>query len=193
MARLSIFLPSRPLYSPVTSPRTAAIALGSNLGDRAAHIAAAIADLAAIPGATLLACSPLYETAPVGPIPQGPYLNAAALLSTTGSPRELLSQLQAIERSRGRDRTTEQRWGPRTLDLDLLVHGQLTLTEPGLTLPHPRIRERAFVLVPLAEVAPELIIPGSPAGPRTTVAAALAALRQSGGITPDACTLYQPA
>ena len=129
--------------------------------------------------------------APVGPIPQGPYLNAAALLSTTLSPRALLDHLQSIERSRNRDRTTEQRWGPRTLDLDLLVFGDYAGDQPGLTLPHTRLRERAFVLIPLAAIAPDLPIPASPAGPRITVAEALAALRRAGGIGPDAVTLYQ--
>lgn len=172
-------------------PNQAAIALGSNLGDRAQHIAAALAALAAIPGATLLASSPLYETAPVGPIPQGPYLNAAALIETALSPRSLLGHLQSIERSRSRSRATEQRWGPRTLDLDLLIFGDQTGDQPGLTLPHPRLRERAFVLVPLAAIAPDLPIPASPAGPRITIAEALAALRRSGGVGPDAVTLYQ--
>jgi 2-amino-4-hydroxy-6-hydroxymethyldihydropteridine diphosphokinase len=170
---------------------TAAIALGSNLGDRAAHLRAAFAALGSLPRTTLLAASSFFETAPVGPIPQGPYLNAAAILSTDLSPRELLTHLQSIETSRGRDRSASRRWGPRTLDLDLLVHGRLTVDEPGLTIPHQHLRERAFVLVPLASIAPDQVIPASPVGPPISVADALVALRDRAPMSSDACTLFQ--
>jgi 2-amino-4-hydroxy-6-hydroxymethyldihydropteridine diphosphokinase len=177
---------------PVTLPSTAAIALGSNLGDRAGHISSALRALGDLPGTSLVACSSLYETAPVGPVPQGPFLNAAAVLSTSLTPRELLSALQSIERLRGRDRSSGQRWGPRTLDLDLLVYGQTVLDEPGLTLPHPRLHERAFVLVPLAEIAPNLPIPASAGRPATTPARALEELRRAGHAGAEACTLLVP-
>lgn len=138
----------------------AAIALGSNLGDRAATLGAAIAELSAHPEVRLLAVSPVFETEPVGPPGQGAYLNAAVLVETTRSPRELLELLLSIERSLGRVRTPGERWGPRTIDLDLLSFGDRVIDEPGLTLPHPRLHERRFVLEPLAAIAPDLVIPG---------------------------------
>lgn len=145
-------------------PVRAAVALGSNLdsdlGDRAAHLEAAFASLAALPATSLLACSGTYETAPVGPPGQGPYLNAAALLATRLPARDLLDAMLGIEAARGRNRAIEQRWGPRTLDLDLIVYGEAEIDEPGLTVPHPRLAERAFVLEPLAEIAPDLVVPG---------------------------------
>lgn len=162
-------------------PALAAIALGSNLGDRRAYLASAFIGLAGLPGTRLLARSSLYETAPVGPIAQGPFLNAAALLSTTLTPRDLLLQLHALEAALGLDRAAKQKWGPRIIDLDLLTYADRVLTEPGLTLPHPRLHERRFVLAPLAEIAPDLIIPAHslPTGDifsAQTAAAALAAL-----------------
>ena len=138
----------------------AAIALGSNLGDRHAHISAAVLALTDLPCSRFLSVSNTFETAPVGPIPQGKYLNAAVKIQTTLPPRALLDQLLAIEQSRGRNRTTEQRWGPRTLDLDLLLYDDLILSEPGLELPHPRLHERLFVLQPLAQVWPDAVVPG---------------------------------
>lgn len=155
----------------------AAIGLGSNLGDRHAHLAAAFDALAAAPATHLLARSSVRETAPVGPIAQGPFLNAVALIETSLPPRELLSRLHAIERSRGRDRAREQRWGPRTLDLDILLYDNLILDQPGLTIPHPRLHERRFVLEPLAEVWPDAIVPPL----RRSVADLLAALPASVG------------
>jgi 2-amino-4-hydroxy-6-hydroxymethyldihydropteridine diphosphokinase len=134
------------------------VALGSNLGDREAHLAAAIAELRARPGVRVTAVSKLYETAPVGPPPQGPYLNAALRLSTQLAPRALLACLLAIEAARGRQRSAA-RWSARTLDLDLLFYGDLILDEPGLCIPHPHLHERAFVLVPLCELAPRLLHP----------------------------------
>ena len=132
---------------------TAYIGLGSNLGDRGATIEAAIA---ALPG--LVAVSRLRETAPVGVLDQPPFLNGAAAIETTLSPRELLTTLFAIERELGRER--RQRWGPRTIDLDLLLYGEAVVDEPGLTVPHPRLHERRFALEPLHELDPELVVPG---------------------------------
>ena len=134
------------------------LGLGSNLGDREAMLRAAIAALDATPGVRVTAVSSLYETPPWGPVPQGPYLNACVALDTTLSPRELLRLCLAIERDHGRERAV--RWGPRTLDIDLLLYGDETIDEEGLMVPHPRMTERAFVLVPLAEIAPELAIGG---------------------------------
>jgi 2-amino-4-hydroxy-6-hydroxymethyldihydropteridine diphosphokinase len=139
---------------------TAAIALGTNLGDRRAHIAFAFDALARLPDSKLIASSRVVETAPVGPVEQGDYLNAAAVLETNLPARDLLGHLLSIERLRGRDRAREQRWGPRTLDLDLLLYGDRIIDEPGLAVPHPRLHERLFVLGPLAEVAPDLVVPG---------------------------------
>lgn len=154
------------------APVTAYVALGSNLGDRRAHLDAALAALAALPGTRPDAVSVIYETAPVGPPGQQDYLNAVARLATTLAPLDLLDSLLAIEQSRGRIRA--ERWGPRTLDLDLLLHGDAVLAEPRLTLPHPRLHERAFVLAPLADLAPDLVIRDR------TVAQHLAALDRAG-------------
>jgi 2-amino-4-hydroxy-6-hydroxymethyldihydropteridine diphosphokinase len=121
-------------------PARAYIALGSNLGDRRAHIEDALAALATLPLTRLVARSELVETAPVSDIPQGPFLNAAAGVDTFLNPADLLRALLDIERSHQRDRTTGERWGPRTLDLDLLTYGPLRMHTPGLTLPHPRAR-----------------------------------------------------
>lgn len=153
----------------------AVIALGSNVGDRAAHLRAALEMIAGIEGVAIIACSSFHETAPVGPPGQGEYLNAAAVVDTSRSPRDLLGELLAIERARGRERAKEQRWGARTLDLDLLLMGETVLDEPGLTLPHPRLHERLFVLAPLAEVWPEARHPVL----NRTAAELLAALRLS--------------
>jgi 2-amino-4-hydroxy-6-hydroxymethyldihydropteridine diphosphokinase len=139
----------------------ACIGLGSNLGDRAGHLRAALVAIRELPGTTLSAVSDFIETEPMGPVRQGRYLNAAAAVTTTLSARALLNGVLEIERVRGRDRTREQRWGPRTLDLDLLLWGDAMIDEPGLTVPHPGIRSRAFVLVPLAQIAPDLIVPGT--------------------------------
>lgn len=138
------------------APVIAAVALGSNVGDRAAHIQSAFAALGALPSTRLVARSATIETDPVGPGPQGRYLNAGAILSTSLPPRDLLDRLLAIEASRGRVRNPAERWGPRTLDLDLLLYGDLVLDEPGLEIPHPRLHERRFVLEPLVSIAPDL-------------------------------------
>src|SRR5215468_5129146 len=134
------------------------VALGSNLGDRRALLDFALARLRASEGIDVLAESPVYETAPVGGPPQDAYLNAAVALRTTLAPRALLERLLAIEALAGRVRTGV-RDAPRRLDLDLLLYGELVLDEPGLVLPHPRLHERAFALVPLADLAPDLVHP----------------------------------
>lgn len=133
--------------------------MGSNVGDRSAHLDAAGAALRELPRTRVVAVSGALETAPWGPIAQGAYLNAAAVVETDLSARELLAALQEIERSRGRDRSKESRWGPRTLDLDLVLFGEAVIDEPGLSVPHPRMHEREFVLAPLARVAPDMVHP----------------------------------
>jgi len=136
------------------------VGLGSNLGGPREQVLAALRELGALPGCTLVARSSLYATTPVGPIEQPDYVNAVAALTTQLPPLDLLSALQGVEGAHGR-RREGSRWGPRTLDLDLLVYGHRRLREPGLELPHPEMHRRAFVLVPLAEIAPEwLEIPG---------------------------------
>jgi 2-amino-4-hydroxy-6-hydroxymethyldihydropteridine diphosphokinase len=150
------------LKSSVPSAATAYIALGSNLGDRRGHLEAAFAALAALPGTRLLARSAIFETPPFGPPGQQNYFNAVASLATTLSPLSLLDELLAIEQSRGRVR--RERWGPRTLDLDLLLYGDAIIHETRLTLPHPEMLKRAFVLAPLHDLAPELIIAGRSIG-----------------------------
>lgn len=137
---------------------TALIGLGSNLGDRRAWLDGAIAALDASPGVRVVRVSSFRETEPVGGPPgQGPYLNAAAVLETTLGPIELLGVLQGIEDRSGRVRTV--RWGERTLDLDLLLFDDRILATDELTVPHPRLAERRFVLEPLAEVAAEAVEP----------------------------------
>ena len=138
----------------------AAIALGSNIGDRASHIGAGVDAIARLPRSSVVARSRVHETAPVGPVPQGAYLNAAVLVETGLGARELLVAIHEIERSRGRDRPHEVRWGPRTLDLDLILYGDAVVDEPGLTVPHPRLAARRFVLDPLAEIAGDVVVPG---------------------------------
>ncbi|MEE8475209.1 MAG: 2-amino-4-hydroxy-6-hydroxymethyldihydropteridine diphosphokinase [Myxococcota bacterium] len=133
------------------------VALGSNLGEREVHLVRAIAALRRLGGARLLEVSPVYETDPVGPPGQGPYLNAVARLSVSLGPRRLLDRLQEIEAEAGRVRSGRN--APRTLDLDLLFHGERKLDEPGLCIPHPRLHERAFVLEPLRDIAPDWVHP----------------------------------
>lgn len=136
------------------------VALGSNIEPRREHIDAAVAGLRATPGIVSVRLSPIMETDPVGPGVQGKYLNAAAEVRATLTPRELLDRCFEIEKQRGRDRAKEQRWGPRTLDLDLLMFGDAVIEEAGLTVPHPRLHERRFVLEPLSHLAPQVVIPG---------------------------------
>jgi 2-amino-4-hydroxy-6-hydroxymethyldihydropteridine diphosphokinase len=128
------------------------VGLGSNLGDRAAHLLLGLSALSRLPKTHLLRLSPVYETDPVGP-PQPPYLNMVAELETELSPKGLLAEMLRVEKALGRER--RERWGPRTLDLDLLLYGDLVLEEAGLSVPHPRLHERAFVLVPLLDLLPE--------------------------------------
>lgn len=128
------------------------VALGSNLEDRAAHLAYARARLAALPGTRLLQQSVVEETAPLGPVPQGAYLNQMVLLDTTLEPGELLARLHAIEAERGRDRRAGLRWGPRTLDLDIVRYGDRVVREPDLTIPHPELPNRDFWLREIAEL-----------------------------------------
>lgn len=137
------------------------ICLGSNLGNRTEHLNTARDAIAARVGA-ITAESSIYDTAPWGPVPQDNYLNQVVRVSTALAPRELLGVLHEVERAAGRDRTNEVRYGPRPLDLDILLYGDSAVNEDGLTIPHPRIAERAFVLVPLAEIAPKLTITGEP-------------------------------
>ncbi len=134
--------------------QVAYVAIGANLGDAKAAVQGAIEALARLPGSQLLACSSLYRTAPVDAA--GPdFINAVAALRTELAPHALLRELQAIESAAGRERP--YRNAPRTLDLDLLTHGEALLDTPDLILPHPRMNQRAFVLVPLAEIAPEKV------------------------------------
>lgn len=134
------------------------VSLGSNLGDREGWLRAAAGCLARLPATRLTRISSLYETRPWGFTDQPDFLNAAACLLTSLDPLQLLRHTQAVEAELGRLRTV--RWGPRTVDIDLLVYDDLPMATPELTLPHPRMLERAFVLVPLAEIAPELRVNG---------------------------------
>jgi 2-amino-4-hydroxy-6-hydroxymethyldihydropteridine diphosphokinase len=127
------------------------VALGSNLGDREARLDAAIAALRTTPGIAALEVSRLYESEPVGPPGQGPYLNAVARFESDLEPRALLERLLVIEAAAGRRRSATRNEA-RVLDLDLLLHGETRLAEPDLVVPHPRLHERAFVLEPLAEL-----------------------------------------
>jgi 2-amino-4-hydroxy-6-hydroxymethyldihydropteridine diphosphokinase len=136
------------------------VGIGSNLGEPERQIAAALGQLAAEEGVELLAVSTLRETEPVGYRDQPNFLNGAAELETRLSARELLERLLAIEHRLGRVRGKGPRFGPRTIDLDLLLFGDETIDEPGLTVPHPRLAERRFALEPLAELAPSLEVPG---------------------------------
>jgi 2-amino-4-hydroxy-6-hydroxymethyldihydropteridine diphosphokinase len=133
------------------------VGLGSNLGDREGMIRLALDDLARLPATTILKASSLYDTEPVGEGDQPNFLNAAAMIETELSPRQLLWNLLLIEKRLGRVRT--QRWGPRVIDLDLLFHGDLVIEEPDLRVPHPEVTRRAFVLVPLVEIDPMFVHP----------------------------------
>ena len=135
------------------------VALGSNLDDPHAQVLRAFEALAAVRGSRLVARSSLYRSPPLGPVAQPDFLNAVAGILTTLPAREFLAELKSLEERLGRARPV-QRWGPRRIDLDLLVHGTARVDEPGLTVPHPGIAERQFVLEPLAEIAPELEVPG---------------------------------
>ena len=131
------------------------LALGSNLGDRVAHLQLGVDALARVPGVNVLAVSRVYETAPVGGPPQDPYLNAVVAIETNLDPSELLHRTQQIEELAERER--KERWGPRTLDVDILLVGEWVIDIADLTIPHPRMWERGFVLAPLRDVAPLLV------------------------------------
>ncbi len=136
------------------------IGVGSNLDGPEGQVRLAIAELGLLPASRLLAVSPLYLTSPLGPVDQPDFVNAVAVLATRLVPRALLAALQGIEQVHGR-RPDGRRWGPRPLDLDILLLGEALIEEPGLKVPHPEMASRAFVLVPLADIAPaELHIPG---------------------------------
>lgn len=161
------------MSQPKAAKVTAYLCLGSNVGERAATMATAL-DLMAEAGVTVRARSSLYETPPWGPVPQGPYLNQVAEVETTLSARDLLALALDTERRLGRDRANEVRFGPRRIDIDILLYGNETIAEPDLEIPHPRLMERAFALVPLTEIAPDIVIAGVKA------ADALAGLDRSG-------------
>ena len=148
------------------------VALGSNLGDPIGHVRGALAELGRIPGTRRLDQSRLWYSEPLGPPGQPRYVNAVAVLETERAPRDLLAELQRIEAAHGRVRGAE-RWGPRTLDLDLLVYGDWRSEAPDLTVPHPRIADRPFVVFPLLEIEPGLRVPGLP--PLQELAARLSA------------------
>ncbi|MGD0923869.1 MAG: 2-amino-4-hydroxy-6-hydroxymethyldihydropteridine diphosphokinase [Streptosporangiaceae bacterium] len=138
--------------------RRVVLALGGNLGDRLATLQGGVDALLGPPGLTLVALSPVYETVPVGGPPQPEYLNAVLIAGTTLAAADLLRRCQAVEASFGRVR--QEVWGPRTLDVDVIVYGDVVSDDPELTLPHPRARERAFVLAPWLDADPDAEIPG---------------------------------
>jgi 2-amino-4-hydroxy-6-hydroxymethyldihydropteridine diphosphokinase len=141
-----------------SAARRAYFGLGSNLGDRAAHLQFGVDGLAAQAG-RLVALSPVYETEPVGGPPQPDFLNAVVVIETALPGRELLRVAKSLEAAAGREPPEPgKRWGPRPLDIDILIIGDERITEPDLVVPHPRIHQRAFVLAPLADVAPELVV-----------------------------------
>ena len=148
---------------------TAFVGIGSNLGDRETNLGQAIELLSAEDGIEVVAVSEIRETDPVGPVEQGPFLNGAVKVDTSLGPRELLDRLLSVENRLGRVRS--ERWGPRTIDLDLLLYGGERVDEPGLTVPHPRLHERRFALEPLLDLDPALEIPGL--GPISTLLAEL--------------------
>jgi len=137
---------------------TAYVALGGNLDDPQRQVLAAIDTLTRLPRTQWTAASSLYRTSPVGYADQPDFINAVACVCTALTPRALLEHLLAIERAHGRVRQFPN--APRTLDLDIVLYGEQVIDEPGLTIPHPRAHERAFVLAPLLEIAPEITIPG---------------------------------
>ena len=138
----------------------ALIALGGNIGDVRATFQKAIAHIRGVTQAVLLARSSDYTTPPWGEVEQAPFINACIEIDTALDPHALLFALHKVEAKFGRDRSKEQRWGPRTLDLDLIAYDDVSIHKPELTLPHPRLFERAFVLVPLVEIDPDRVIGG---------------------------------
>lgn len=144
------------------------IALGGNVGEVRETFRKAIANICGMAQAALVARSSDYETPPWGDEQQAPFINACIEIGTSLDPHALLFTLHKVEKKFGRDRAHERRWGPRTLDLDILAYDDVTIDKPELTLPHPRLFERAFVLVPLVEIAPDRLIAGQ--SPRQALA-----------------------
>lgn len=144
----------------MSTSKTAFLSLGSNLGDRQLELERAM-ELLNGPAIVIVRRSSIYETAPREVLQQPWFLNMVMEVETTLFPLQLLNRLQTVERSLGRDRTSGQRFGPRSIDIDILLYGNSVITLPQLTVPHPRMRERRFVLEPLAEIAPELRDPSS--------------------------------
>jgi len=161
--------------SPAAPAVQAAIGLGGNLGDAAATLREALQALDQLPGTRLLRASPLYRTSAWGKTDQPDFVNAAALVETTMGARALLDALLEVERRFGRRREAGPQWGPRLIDLDLLLYGDQAVDEPGLRVPHPHLHERAFALLPLADIAPDMPVPG-----RGPVAALLSQLDATG-------------
>ena len=141
--------------------RPAYVGVGSNLDDPEQQVNRAIVALAKLPDTVLITQSSLYRSSPMGPTDQPDFINAVVGVLTQAEPRALLQQMQAIERKQGRKRDGE-RWGPRTIDLDLLAYSSVIIRDDGLTLPHPGIAERNFVLLPWQEIAPNFVVPGLP-------------------------------
>jgi 2-amino-4-hydroxy-6-hydroxymethyldihydropteridine diphosphokinase len=139
------------------NPARVYVGIGSNLGEPLTRVHQALRDLECIAETRFIGRSRCYRSEPLGPAGQPDYINAVAVLETRLPPDKLLEALQAIEKAHGRTRT--MRWGPRTLDLDILLYGDLVSTDSHLIIPHPRLPERAFVLYPLQEIAPGLVIP----------------------------------
>lgn len=148
--------------TPPVAAVTAIVGLGGNEGDAVATLRAALVGLDLLPGTRLVGASRLYLTPAWGKVDQPDFINAAAALETTLAPRELMDRLLSVERAFGRIRAEDgsDRWGPRRLDLDLLLYGDAIVDEPGLHVPHPHLHERAFALLPLVDVAPDAVIPG---------------------------------
>ncbi|WP_082131601.1 2-amino-4-hydroxy-6-hydroxymethyldihydropteridine diphosphokinase [Cellulomonas sp. FA1] len=156
------------LDEPPAAPVRAVLALGANLGPAQETLRQAVADLASVPGIEVVAVSPLARTAAIGP-EQPDYLNAVLVVRTTLAPRDLLRAVHAVEQHHGRERL--ERWGPRTLDVDIVVYGDTLAVTDDLELPHPRAHQRAFVLEPWAQVEPDAVLPGLGGGPVAQLAA----------------------
>jgi 2-amino-4-hydroxy-6-hydroxymethyldihydropteridine diphosphokinase len=144
----------------VSAGTIALIGLGGNLGDAAETLRLAFQALHSLPDTRLLRASRLYRSRAWGRTDQPDFINAAAMIETSLDARELLDAMLDIEHGAGRERHADERWGPRTLDLDLLLYGDAVIDEPGLRVPHPHLHERSFALVPLVEIAPDAMIPG---------------------------------